>query len=71
MRSDLDGHLWVRTAIVVNGGSVYDVISDKGVLVDRVQVPPRRVIAGFGRGGIVYMGVRDGAGTRLEQARWR
>jgi hypothetical protein len=71
INSDLDGHLWVRTSIVINGGSVYDVISDVGVLVDRVQVPARRVIAGFGRGGIVYMGVRDGAGTRLEQAHWR
>jgi hypothetical protein len=71
VRSDLNGHLWVRTSIVVNGGSVYDVISDKGELVDRVQVPARRVIAGFGNGGIVYMGVRDGSGVRLEQARWR
>jgi hypothetical protein len=71
VRSDLDGHLWVRTSMVVNGGSVYDVISDQGVLVDRVQVPARRVIAGFGRGGIVYMGVRDGDGVRLEQARWQ
>jgi hypothetical protein len=70
VKSDLDGHLWVRTSIVVNGGSVYDVISDVGGLIDRVQVPARRVIAGFGRGGIVYMGVRDGAGVRLEQARW-
>lgn len=69
--SDMDGNLWVRTSIVVNGGSIYDVISSKGVLVDRVQVPARRVIAGFGRGGIVYMGVRDSDGVRLEQARWR
>ena len=67
--SDMDGNLWVRTSIVVNGGSIYDVISGMGVLVDRVQVPARRVIAGFGKGGIVYMGVRDGDGVRLEQAR--
>jgi hypothetical protein len=69
--ADMDGNLWVRTSIVVSGGSIYDVINNMGVLVDRVQLPARRVIAGFGRGGIVYMGVRDGDGVRLEQARWR
>jgi hypothetical protein len=68
-RGDLDGNLWVRTSNVQGGGSVYDVISGKGELIDRVLVPAGRVIAGFGRGGVVYMGVRDGAGARLEQAR--
>ncbi|MBI1809730.1 MAG: hypothetical protein HYR75_07525, partial [Gemmatimonadetes bacterium] len=67
-RGDLDGDLWVRTSKVVNGGSVYDVIDGKGQLVDRVLVPAGRVIAGFGP-GVVYMGVRDGAGVRLEIAR--
>jgi hypothetical protein len=47
---------------------MYDVINVKGELVDRVLVPAGRVIAGFGR-GVVYMGVRDGAGVRLEIAR--
>jgi hypothetical protein len=54
---------------VVNGGSVYDVINGKGELIDRVQVPAGRVIAGFGKGGVVYMGVKEGTGVRLEQAR--
>jgi hypothetical protein len=68
-RGDLDGNLWVRTSNVVNGGSVYDVINGKGELIDRVQVPAGRVIAGFGKGGVVYMGVKEGTGVRLEQAR--
>jgi hypothetical protein len=68
-RADLDGNLWIRTSNVVAGGSVYDVINGKGELVDRIQVPAGRVIAGFGKGGIVYMGVREGTGVRLEQAR--
>ena len=68
-RGDVDGNLWVRTSNVVNGGSVYDVINGKGELVDRIQVPPGRVIAGFGPGGVVYMGVREATGVRLEQAR--
>ena len=55
----------------MNGGSVYDVINRQGVLIDRIQVPPGRVIAGFGPGGVVYIGVVDGNITRLERARAR
>jgi hypothetical protein len=50
---------------------VYDVVNRRGELIDRVKLPPFRVIAGFGPGGIVYMGVRDGTGTRLERAQVR
>lgn len=66
-RGDAEGNLWVRTSNVYNNGSVYDIINSKGVLVDRVLLPPGRVIAGFGP-GTVYMGFRDGAGVRLESA---
>jgi hypothetical protein len=68
-RGDADGNLWIRTSKVSNGGPVYDVIDRSGALVDRVQIPPGRVIAGFGPGGTVYMGVVDGSITRLERAR--
>jgi hypothetical protein len=68
-RGDADGNLWIRTSKMVNGGAVYDVINRQGVLIDRIQVPPGRVIAGFGSGGVVYMGVVDGNITRLERAR--
>jgi hypothetical protein len=68
-RGDLAGNLWVRTTEIENGGAVYDVIDPKGKLVDRVAVPAGRVIAGFGRGGAVYMGVLDGTVARLERAR--
>jgi hypothetical protein len=69
-RGDADGNLWVRTSKMSNGGPVYDVINNKGALIDRVAIPPGRVIAGFGPGGMVYMGVVDGNITRLERARW-
>lgn len=69
VRADRDGNIWIRTSTVVNGGSVYDVVDGKGDLVDRVQLPANRVIAGFAPGGVVYMGVREEAGVRLEQAR--
>ena len=71
VRGDLDGNLWIRTTKMVNGGAVYDVINRQGVLTDRIQVPPGRVIAGFGPGGVVYMGVLDGTIARLERARVR
>jgi len=65
---DAEGRLWIRTTKFVNGGAVYDVVDRKGYLVDRIQVPTGRVIAGFGPGGVVYLGVRDGDITRLERA---
>lgn len=68
VRGDLDGNLWVRTTNTFSNGSVYDIINAKGELTDRVLLPPGRVIAGFGK-GVVYMGVREGAGgVRLEVA---
>ncbi len=69
-RADLDGNLWIRTSKVANGGPVYDVVNRSGVLIDRVSFPFGRVIAGFGA-GVVYMGVRDDKGARLEVARIR
>ncbi len=68
-RGDADGNLWIRTSKMVNGGAVYDVINAKGELKDRVLLPPGRVIAGFGPGGTVYMGVVDGTITHLERAK--
>ena len=70
MRADLDGNLWIRTSKVANGGPVYDVVNRQGVLVDRVAFPFGRVIAGFGA-GVVYLGVRDDKGARLELAKMR
>ena len=70
-RGDADGNLWIRTTKFVNGGPVYDVVNQAGALIDRIRIPPGRVIAGFGAGGVVYMGVVDGTVTRLERARVR
>jgi hypothetical protein len=70
-RADVDGNLWVRTSKFVDGGAVYDVIDRRGVLVDRVSVPQGRIIAGFGPGGLVYMGVLVGERAQLEVARVR
>ena len=69
-RADLAGNVWLRTSYAMGAMPVYDVINSDGKLVDRVMIPEGRVIAGFGD-GVVYLGVRDGPGARLEVARIR
>jgi hypothetical protein len=68
-RADMDGNLWIRTSQNVDARPVYDIINRKGGLIDRVQLPANRVLAGFGAGGVVYLAVRDGATAHLERAR--
>ena len=70
VRADTDGNLWVRTTVPTNAGAIYDVINGQGQLVDRVRLPFGRVISGFGP-GVVYLGVLDVVGARLEMARIR
>lgn len=70
--ADADGNLWIRTSSVFNGAQVYDIVNSRGQLVDRVQLPAGRTIAGFGKDGSIYLAVRDGTvGVRLEKARTR
>jgi hypothetical protein len=68
-RADTEGNLWIRTSQNVDARPVYDIINRKGELIDRVQLPLNRVLAGFGAGGVVYLAVRDGATAHLERAR--
>ncbi|MGH7668771.1 MAG: hypothetical protein ACRENQ_04695, partial [Gemmatimonadaceae bacterium] len=68
-KCDLQGNLWIRTSQAADGRPVYDVVNAQGVLVDRVQLPAFRTIAGFGQ-GVVYMAVSDSTGAvHLERAR--
>jgi hypothetical protein len=68
-RADADGNLWIRTSQNVDARPVYNVINRKGELIDRVQLPANRVLAGFGPDGVVYLAVRDGTTAHLERAR--
>ena len=68
-RVDVDGNLWIRTSQNVDARPVYDVVNRKGELIDRVQLPANRILAGFGEGGVVYLAVRDGTTAHLEKAR--
>jgi hypothetical protein len=70
---DLDGNLWVRTtAPSQNGGALYYVISRSNEIIDRIELPQGRILAGFGKGGLIYLGFRDAeAKAYLEVTRWK
>lgn len=73
VRADADGNLWVHTNPTkpAPGGTVYDIVSRQGDLVDRLQLPPGYTIVGFGRGKIVYLAMRDAKGIHLARVRLR
>jgi hypothetical protein len=72
VRADEDGNLWIlsRPAKVVDGGPIYDVVNKSG-LVDRVQIPKGMTLAGFGKGGIVYLITRESGQAYLAKARFK
>ena len=70
--ADLDGNLWIlpnTSAQSRNGELVYDVVNPKGDF-HRVRLPVGRSIAGFGKGGVIFLQGGDRAsGFSLERAR--
>ena len=55
---DLEGNLWIlptTSAQSQKGELVYDVVNPKRGLFQRVRMPVGRSIAGFGRGGVIYL----------------
>ena len=70
---DLDGNLWIlptTSAQSQHGELVYDVVSPKKGLFQRVRMPVGRSIAGFGKGGVVYLQAGDRTnGFYLERAK--
>jgi hypothetical protein len=70
VRVDTEGNLWIRTipTKAISGGPVYDVIGRNGALIERVQVPEGRTIAGFGPNGSVYLIATDRGEMHLERA---
>jgi hypothetical protein len=67
VKPDLDGNLWIlpTTSLQARGGLLYDVVNKKGEVFERVQLPADRDIAGFGRGGIIYLSKRDGTSAYI------
>jgi uncharacterized membrane protein YgcG len=70
---DLDGNLWIlptTSAQSQRGELVYDVVNVKRGLFQRVRMPVGRSVAGFGKGGVVYLLSGDRTnGFHLERAR--
>jgi hypothetical protein len=64
--ADHDNNVWIAPipAKADSAGTVWEVYSRKGTLVDRVLIPAGRSILGFGADGTVYLGWRD-AGVTL------
>lgn len=70
MKVDLKGNLWIvpRTSAGSNGGLLYDVVSRKGEVTERIQLPKGYALAGFGNGDEVYLLRVDGKVGFLERA---
>ena len=73
VRADADGNLWLRLAQPSSqrGGAVFDIVSRQGELFDRIQIPTGYSVAGFGRGKVVYLSMRDSSGVKLARVRLR
>ncbi len=71
--TDQDDNMWIlprETKLSRNGELVYDVVNAKGELFKRVRLPAGRAIAGFGKGGVIYMTSGDkNAGYTLERSK--
>jgi len=70
---DGDGNLWIvpsTSTLSTHGELVYDVVNPNAGLFERVRVPEGRSIAGFGRGGVVFLVAGDRKnGFSLERTR--
>jgi hypothetical protein len=72
--ADMDNRLWILPTLSKQsraGELVYDVVSTKSELLERVRVPQGRYIVGFGRDGVVYLAVGSltGGGFTLERSK--
>ena len=67
--ADLDGRLWIlpTTSAHAATGLTYDVVNRNGEVVERVQLPKDRVVAGFGPHHVLYLTRAEGAATYLER----
>ena len=72
-KADADGNLWIlpTTSAQANAGElVYDVVNKLGDISHRVRLPVARSVAGFGKGGVVYlMGRHDDKTWFIERTR--
>lgn len=71
VRADAEGNLWIRTNPMkpAPGGPVFDVVSPQGELTARLQLPPGYSVVGFGKGGVLYLSMRDATGQHVARIR--
>ena len=72
LNPDADNRLWITpsTSLQARGGLLMDVVNKKGVIEERVQLPPNAAIAGFGPNGTVFLRVvQAGSANVLARAR--
>jgi hypothetical protein len=71
VRADRDNNLWIlpTTSAEAKDGLLYDVVNRKGEIYIRVQLPPRAIVAGFGKGGVVYLLTPEGEKWALQRTR--
>lgn len=71
-RADADGNVWVAENRISStpGSVVYDVISRAGGLIDRVRIPIRSTLVGFGP-GVAYVASFVGGTVQLARVRVR
>ena len=65
VRADHDGNLWILESATT---LVYDVVNRDGALIDRVALPGKTAVEGFGA-GVVYLSSRDGTGMSIVRVR--
>lgn len=70
IKGDNNNRAWIlpsTSAQSLHGELVYDVVNNRGEFQFRVRLPQNRMLAGFGAGNVVYLGVRTAQGWVLER----
>ncbi|HYV96864.1 MAG TPA: hypothetical protein VE967_05370 [Gemmatimonadaceae bacterium] len=70
IRVDPRGRLWIvpATSLLHPDGTVFDIVSREGRVVERVQLPAGRVLNAFGGGDTLFLSVPSPRFTRIEKA---
>jgi hypothetical protein len=73
MATDLNDRIWVAEskAAPTDSTQVYGVFDRKGAFVDRVRIPARHTLVGFGPGNAVYLSVTDANRATLVKVRFK
>jgi hypothetical protein len=70
LRADADGNVWIQQRLPGNPDyAEWEVVSRTAGSIDRVRIPLTRTIAGFAKGGFVYLIAYDGGVARLEKVK--